>query len=115
MSVIKGKPVFLRRSDETQRDTGPSGGNSESGVSYYFVLLVFQEPMQKRVLCSNRGTAVQYKAICILDILKTTGESTMAPCKGEITVFGIVSNIRNSICVIAMDFGDYFIICMSPC
>lgn len=26
MSVIKGKPVCLRHSDETQRDTGPSGG-----------------------------------------------------------------------------------------
>jgi hypothetical protein len=37
----------------------------------------------------------------------------MALCKGEITVFEIVSNIRNFICVIAMDFGNYFIICMS--
>lgn len=36
----------------------PLGGNSESGVSYYFVLLVFQEPMYKRDLCSYTGTEV---------------------------------------------------------
>jgi len=39
----------------------------------------------------------------------------MALCKGEIPVFENVFNIRYSIRVIAMDFGNYFMICMSLC
>ena len=40
--------------------------------------------------------------------------STLPFCEGEITVFENVFNIRNFNCVIDMDFGYYFVICMSP-